>query len=143
MFVFMVSKLMARVDAARCEDHDNALSKITVWESGLTDVNTVLENMDKLLRSELAAKAVAWEKKTRTRGTDVWLCSSGASHYSAYQSKYGIDSKPPVKIVDYPLGRGKMLELSEPGIKPAFVPEPNWLLRSKQTVSDFWAEYAP
>ncbi len=140
IFAYVVAMLTARMDAARCVDLDAPLEKIVQWEKGLRHIEQAYAKLPLGEQNQLLSLAAKWEKKTRQRGKDMWLCSGGQAQFDAYYRKYGFDSEPPLKIITVPFSSDKSVIIDIKEIPPEFIGDSEWLSMQEEVRKKLRAE---
>ncbi len=140
LFAYTVAMLTARMDAARCEDIDAPIAKIVKWEEGLQHLERAFRGLPRARQERFLKLAAKFERKTRNRGVDEWMCSGGKSQYEEYYRKYGTLVKAPIKITSVPFSGNKIILLDDTSVKPRLIDERYWRSMNAKIVEKVRAE---
>ena len=141
-FAYVVARLVARVDAARCSDDKLALLRIAQWEEGLQHLEKRYKAMEISEAVYISEMAISWEDKNRLRKADPWLCKKRLEKQpdSEISAKRKSENNKEVRIVSKPFAKGKMLIVEDKDSKPFYVTKDTWIMRRKQVLSEFNAK---
>jgi len=137
VFTYLVARLVARMDAARCKANKLAKTKIAHWEEGLQELEKKYQNMDISDAVYLSEMAISWENKNKFRKPDPWLCGKNIINSQIRNPAKHKQDNMEVRIVSKPFTHGKMVVVDDTKFKPEYLTDSEWVLLRKEVLSEF------